>query len=136
MVCHLSRGILTEGVLAGKDMLDYIDIAKSAPERHPDTRHPGFCTVIARRQHDSSNTSRLVLQRSCDHRRVSRLERNVDSTPRPEQTLLFMGAAPSDSRRRARRSDEGNSQTDRCDSRVHYTSFVHPHLATLVTQNG
>lgn len=36
MVCHLSRGILTEGVLAGKDMLDYIDIAKSAPERHPD----------------------------------------------------------------------------------------------------
>jgi hypothetical protein len=31
----LSRGILTEGVLAGKDMLDYIDIAKSAPERHP-----------------------------------------------------------------------------------------------------
>jgi len=31
----LSRGMMCEGVLAGKDMLHYIDIAKSASQRHP-----------------------------------------------------------------------------------------------------
>ena len=31
----LSRGMMCEGVMAGKDMLDYIDIAKSASHRHP-----------------------------------------------------------------------------------------------------
>ena len=34
----LSRGMLCEGVLAGKDMLDYVDIAKSACQRHPPLR--------------------------------------------------------------------------------------------------
>ena len=31
----LSRGVLVEGVLAGKAMLNYVDIAKTAFERHP-----------------------------------------------------------------------------------------------------
>jgi hypothetical protein len=31
----LSRGVLLEGVLAGRDMLDYVDIAKTALERSP-----------------------------------------------------------------------------------------------------
>ena len=31
----LSRGMMCEGVLAGRDMLEYIDIAKSASSRHP-----------------------------------------------------------------------------------------------------
>lgn len=31
----LSRGMMCEGVLAGRDMLDYIDIAKSSSSRHP-----------------------------------------------------------------------------------------------------
>lgn len=32
----LSRGLLLEGVLSGKDMLSYVDIAKTALERQPD----------------------------------------------------------------------------------------------------
>ena len=31
----LSRGVLLEGVLSGKDMLAYVDLAKTAQERHP-----------------------------------------------------------------------------------------------------
>ena len=31
----LSRGILLEGVLTGKPMLDYVDLAKSATDRYP-----------------------------------------------------------------------------------------------------
>jgi hypothetical protein len=31
----LSRGMMCEGVMAGKDMLDYIDIARCSNERHP-----------------------------------------------------------------------------------------------------
>ena len=32
---RLSRGIPLEGVLTGKPMLDYVDLAKSATDRHP-----------------------------------------------------------------------------------------------------
>ena len=31
----LSRGVLLEGVLAGRDMLDYVDLSRTAFERHP-----------------------------------------------------------------------------------------------------
>ena len=31
----LSRGMMCEGVMAGKDMLDFVDLAKSATARHP-----------------------------------------------------------------------------------------------------
>ena len=31
----LSRGVFLEGVMAGKDMLDFVDLAKGALDRHP-----------------------------------------------------------------------------------------------------
>ena len=34
----LSRGMMCEGVMAGRDMLDYIDIARTASSRHPAIR--------------------------------------------------------------------------------------------------
>ena len=67
----LSRGMMCEGVMAGRDMLDYVDIAQSAAGRHPSLvsfirEWTGVQSLVPLREHEWFNVGHGVIGGALD----------------------------------------------------------------------